>query len=72
MNTPDPGSLSTVMDNNAGIVTAQGFPHGVRCMDCHDPIPEGAAYISRTADCPHGDVLCVHGEIVCVACGVTR
>lgn len=67
---PDPASLSTVMDLDAGIVTMAGFPYGVVCGACDAVIPEGEAYISRDTICRHNDPQCAHGDIVCAACGM--
>lgn len=39
MNNPDPLQLP-----DAGIVTAQEYPHGVRCDECDDLLPNGTAY----------------------------
>jgi hypothetical protein len=53
-----------VMDGQAGIVTKQGFPHGLRCR-CGDEIPNGHAYATIPLD---DDT----NEIVCAACALTH
>jgi hypothetical protein len=48
------------------IVTPEGFPHGLRCMDCNEVIPNGDAYAHRATDNPE------IAEIVCLSCGLAE
>lgn len=36
--------MSDPMGGDVGLVTLEGFPHGLRCVECHDVIAEGHAY----------------------------
>lgn len=66
----DPGSLASLMDGDAGIVTAVGFPWGLRCADCSDEMPEGTAYVSWQIDvASDGTPMCL---ILCCGCAVVR
>lgn len=53
------------MDNDAGIVTEEDFPNGLRCWDCKDLFENGQAYASAPS---------IHGSdvIVCAACAMTN
>lgn len=51
------------------LVTAAEYPHGLRCMDCDDLMPEG------TASCEVFDDVCGPFEIsvvICPACAIDR
>lgn len=53
---------------NEMTVTREGFPHGLRCIDCHERIPEGANYSQRLEGVMDDDTYVV--EIVCVPCAL--
>ncbi|MCF8610021.1 hypothetical protein L5G28_07580 [Gordonia sp. HY285] len=57
--------MSDPMDGDAGLVTPEGFPHGLRCIACRDLIPNGHAY----ARVP---LLGGNYELVCATCAIRQ
>ena len=63
------------MDTN--IVTAEDFPHGLRCMDCDEIIESGQTYSTRLTGI-HSNQIVIEGkpedvfltELTCVPCGL--
>jgi hypothetical protein len=49
------------------IVHAEDWPHGLRCIDCHDLIEDGSPYSERLTSMIEGTPVV---EIVCVPCGL--
>lgn len=47
------------------LVTAEEFPHGLRCIDCNKPLPPGAFYTERLLSVGEASVI---EEIVCLDC----
>ena len=48
-------------------MNADDFPHGLRCMDCGEPITDGSPYSKRLVAMDEDTPVT---EIVCVPCGV--
>lgn len=48
-------------------VTREGFPHGLRCIDCHERIPPGANYWPRLIEV-RADAFIT--ELICLSCAL--